>query len=68
MTSEVIHNFIQNLRHLDDNIYRNFYQNRFLSEFTTKKKAKIPESHIFTVFLLDICRRTYFLNKKGFLI
>ena len=66
MIFEVILNFIQNLRHLDVNIYRNFYQNRFLSDITRKKNAKIQESHIFTVFLLDICRRTYVLNKKGF--
>ena len=48
-------------------IHINFYQTRFINECVKKIKAKIPESHSFTilVFFFVRCRRTYVVIKKS---
>ena len=49
MTSEVIIYFMKNWRPHKVSYHRNFYQNRFINEYATKKKILIQQSRSFLV-------------------
>ena len=60
MTFKAILHLIKNMSLYIDIIHRNFYQNQFINEWASQKKAKISESQIFLVRY----RRTYILNRS----
>ena len=64
MTIEVMIYLMNNLRLYNVSILRFFfYQNQFINEYASKKRAKISESRSPKVFLVSY-RRAYVLNKR----